>query len=144
MVGPGKPIDTDRWHVVCFNALGSCKGSTGPASTNPATGELYRLAFPELSIEDGADAAHAVIRALGIERLACLIGNSMGGMKALAFLTRHPGIARSHITLSGAARSLPFAIAIRTLTCAQIRLNLQWNVDDSKDTHTTATGMTQR
>src|SRR3546814_2616946 len=90
MVGPGKPIDTDRWHVVCFNALGSCKGSTGPASTNPATGELYRLAFPEMSIEDGADAAHAVIRALGIERLACLIGNSMGGMNALAFLTRHP------------------------------------------------------
>src|SRR3546814_19906371 len=93
MVGPGKPSDTDRWHVVCFNALGSCKGSTGAASTNPATGELYRLAFPEMSIEDGADAAHAVIRALGIERLACLIGNSLGGMNARAFPTRHPGIA---------------------------------------------------
>lgn len=57
MVGPGKPIDTNRWFVVCVNSLGSCKGSTGPASINPATGELYRLEFPELSVEDGADAA---------------------------------------------------------------------------------------
>src|SRR6478672_13800907 len=57
MVGPGKPIDTDRWFVVCVNSLGSCKGSTGPASIDPATGTLYRLAFPELSVEDGADAA---------------------------------------------------------------------------------------
>src|SRR3546814_20398521 len=140
MVGPGKPIDTDRWHVVCFNALGSCKGSTGPASTNPATGELYRLAFPELSIEDGADAAHAVIRALGIERLACLIGNSMGGMNALAFLTRHPGIARSHINISGAARALPFSIALRSLQREAIRLDPPWNESDSDDTHSPESG----
>ena len=57
MLGPGKPIDTDRWFVVCVNSLGSCKGSTGPASVNPATGALYRLDFPDLSIEDGANAA---------------------------------------------------------------------------------------
>ena len=57
MVGPGKPIDTDRWFVVCVNSLGSCKGSTGPASIDPATGEPYRLDFPELSIEDVANAA---------------------------------------------------------------------------------------
>ncbi|MGH8028584.1 MAG: alpha/beta fold hydrolase, partial [Arenimonas sp.] len=86
MVGPGKPIDTDRWFVVCVNSFGSCKGSTGPASIDPATGELYRLSFPDLAIEDGADAAFACIESLGIERLACVIGNSMGGMTALAFL----------------------------------------------------------
>ncbi|KAG1173220.1 hypothetical protein G6F35_016779 [Rhizopus arrhizus] len=84
MVGPGKPIDTDRWFVVCVNSLGSCKGSTGPASLNPATGEPYRLDFPELSIEDGARAAIEVVRALGITQLACVVGNSMGGMTALA------------------------------------------------------------
>ena len=93
MVGAGKPIDTDRWFVVCVNSLGSCKGSTGPASINPATGETYRLDFPELSIEDGADAAVAVVHGLGIERLACVVGNSMGGMTALALLQRHPGLA---------------------------------------------------
>src|SRR4249919_1717339 len=77
MLGPGKPIDTDRWFVVCVNSFGSCKGSTGPASIDPATGATYRLTFPDLSIEDGAEAAQAAVRALGIERLACVIGNSM-------------------------------------------------------------------
>src|SRR5690606_17718536 len=127
MLGPGKPIDTDRWHVVCINPLGSCKGSTGPASVDPQRGEPYRLAFPELSIEDGADAGRAVLRALGIERLACVVGNSMGGMNALAFLARHPGIANAHINISGAARALPFSIAIRSLQREAIRLDRNWN-----------------
>jgi len=127
MLGPGKPIDTNRWFVVCVNSLGSCKGSTGPASIDPASGDLYRLAFPELSVEDGADAAAHVVRALGIERLACVIGNSMGGMTALALLQRHPGIASSHINISGAARALPFSIAIRSLQREAIRLDPNWN-----------------
>lgn len=126
MLGPGKPIDTDRWFVVCVNTLGSCKGSTGPASVNPATGEPYRLDYPPLSIEDCADAAASVVRALGIERVACVIGNSMGGMVALAFLLRHPGLARAHINISGAARALPFSIAIRSLQREAIRLDPEW------------------
>jgi homoserine O-acetyltransferase len=108
MLGPGKPIDTDRWFVLCVNSLGSCKGSTGPASVNPATGGLYRLDFPALSIEDVADAAHAVVRSLGIERLACLIGNSMGGMTALAFLQRHPGARARTSTCPAALRPCRF------------------------------------
>jgi homoserine O-acetyltransferase len=127
MIGPGKPIDTDRWYVVCANSLGSCKGSTGPASINPATGDIYRLDFPELSVEDGADAAASLVRGLGIERLACVIGNSMGGMTALALLQRHPGIARAHINISGAPRALPFSIAIRSLQREAIRLDPNWN-----------------
>ena len=127
MIGPGKPIDTDRWFVVCVNALGSCKGSTGPASPDPATGEPYRLGFPELSIEDGADAAAALVRALGISQLACVVGNSMGGMMALALLARHPGIARGHVNICGAARALPFSIAIRSLQREAIRLDPLWN-----------------
>ncbi len=127
MLGPGKPIDTDRWFVVCVNSLGSCKGSTGPASIDPATGEPYRLAFPELSIEDIADAAAAVVRGLGIGRLACVIGNSMGGMTALSLLQRHPGIARAHINISGSARALPFSIAVRSLQREAIRLDPNWN-----------------
>lgn len=126
MLGPGKPIDTDRWFVICVNSLGSCKGSTGPASINPASGETYRLDFPDLSIEDVANAAAHVVKGLGIERLACVIGNSMGGMTALAVLLLHPGIARSHINISGAARALPFSIAIRSLQREAIRLDPNW------------------
>ena len=126
MLGPGKPIDTDRWFVVCVNPLGSCKGSTGAASPHPDDGQPYRLRFPDLSIEDGADAAAHLIRALGIERLHTAIGNSMGGMSALALLLRHPGITRRHINISGAARSLPFSIAIRSLQREAIRLDPHW------------------
>ncbi len=127
MIGPGKPIDTDRWFVICVNALGSCKGSTGPASLNPDTGETYRLDYPDLSIEDGADAAAALVRGLGIEQLACLIGTSMGAMSALAFLSRHHGVARNHINICGAARALPFSIAIRSLQREAIRNDPDWN-----------------
>lgn len=127
MLGPGRYIDTHRWFVVCVNTLGSCKGSTGPASIDPASGEPYRLDFPQLSIEDAADAAYEVIRALGIESLACVIGNSMGGMTSLAFLLRHPGAARTHINISGSAQALPFSIAIRSLQREAIRLDPNWN-----------------
>lgn len=126
MLGAGKAIDTERWFVVCVNPLGSCKGSTGAASPHPDDGEPYRLRFPDLSIEDGADAAAHLVRALGITRLDTVIGNSMGGMSALALLLRHPGIARRHVNISGSARSLPFSIAIRSLQREAIRLDPQW------------------
>ncbi len=141
MVGPGKPIDTDRWFVICVNSLGSCKGSTGPASINPASGEPYRLDFPELSVEDGARAAHEVVRALGVERLACIIGNSMGGMTALAYLLLHPGAARTHINISGSAQALPFSIAIRSLQREAIRLDPAWNQGRYDDEHYPESGM---
>lgn len=126
MLGAGKAIDTDRWFVVCVNPLGSCKGSTGAASPHPDDGTPYRLRFPDLSIEDGADAAAHLVRGLGITRLDTVIGNSMGGMSALALLLRHPDIARRHINISGSARSLPFSIAIRSLQREAIRLDPRW------------------
>jgi len=141
MLGPGKAIDSKRWYVICVNSLGSCKGSTGPASINPATGEPYRLDFPELSIEDIADAAAHVIRTLGISQLACVIGNSMGGMTALALLARHPGITRGHINIAGAARALPFSIAIRSLQREAIRLDPNWNQGHYEDTCYPESGM---
>ena len=133
MLGHGKPIDTDRWFVICVNSLGSCKGSTGPASIDPMTGQTYRLSFPDLSVEDGADAAMHVVRSLGVVRLACVIGNSMGGMVALSLLQRFPGTAHSHINISGAARALPFSIAIRSLQREAIRLDPNWNNGDYTD-----------
>lgn len=127
MVGPGKPIDTDYWHVICVNSLGSCKGSTGPASIHPETGQPYRLDFPALSIEDIADAAAVTVRAIGIEKLACVIGTSMGGMTSLALLLRHPGLARSLINISGARSAQAFSIAIRSLQREAIRRDPWWN-----------------
>jgi len=141
MIGPGKHIDTNRWFVICANTLGSCKGSTGPADANPATGEAYRLDFPELTLEDAANASHELVRSLGIDRLACLLGNSMGGMTALAYLVQHPGSVRAHISISTAPQAQPFAIAIRSLQREAIRLDPNWNNGDYDDAHYPEAGM---
>jgi homoserine O-acetyltransferase/O-succinyltransferase len=141
MLGPGKHIDTRRWFVICVNTLGSCKGSTGAASVNPASGEAYRLDFPELTLEDAANAAKALVDALGISQLACLLGNSMGGMTALAYLALHPGSVRSHISISTAPQAQPFAIAIRSLQREAIRLDPQWNNGHYSDEHYPEAGM---
>ncbi len=133
MIGPGKPIDTDRWFVICANSLGGCKGSTGAASANPATGKTYRLDFPELSIEDIANSAHALVQGLGIAQLAGVIGCSMGGMTALAYSLLHPRSARAMINVSGSVQSLPFSIAIRSLQREAIRLDPNWNEGEYTD-----------
>ena len=141
MLGPGKPIDTTRWFVICANSLGSCKGSTGPASIDPSTGNVYKLKFPELALEDIANASYELVRHLGIERLACLIGNSMGGMSALGYLVNHPGSVRAHISISTAPQAQPFAIAIRSLQREAIRLDPNWNNGDYDDTRYPEAGM---
>ena len=110
MIGPGKPIDTDRNFVVCVNSLGSCKGSTGPASINPRTGNQYRLSFPDLSIKDIAAGGKLVLDALGIERLRVLIGASMGGMSGLALMRQAPAIARHFLAISTACAMLAAAL----------------------------------
>jgi homoserine O-acetyltransferase/O-succinyltransferase len=127
MLGPDKAIDSTRWFIICVNSLGSDKGSTCPASTDPATGEPYRLSFPELSLEDVANAAQPMVASLGIDKLACLIGCSMGGMSALAYMVLHPGSVRAHISVDTAPQAQPFAIAIRSLQREAIRLDPHWN-----------------
>ena len=126
MVGPDKPIDTNRYFVVCVNSLGSCFGSTGPASINPATGQPYRLSFPMLCLEDIANAGHAVIESLGVSRLHAVVGASMGGMTALAYAMLHPDAATGVVLISSAARSLPFSIAVRSLQREMVRSDPAW------------------
>jgi homoserine O-acetyltransferase/O-succinyltransferase len=126
MVGPDKPIDTNRYFVVCVNSLGSCFGSTGPASVNPDTGERYRLSFPVLCVEDIARGGMEVVRSLGIASLFATVGASMGGMTALAFCLLYPGLSRALVSISSAARSLPFAIALRSLQREMIRRDAAW------------------
>lgn len=126
MVGPGKPIDTNRFFVICVNSLGSCFGSTGPASENPDTGEPYRLSFPVLHVEDIANAGAAVLDHIGIDRLYAVLGASMGGMSALAFALLYPQRTRALVSISSASRSLPFSIAIRSLQREIIRRDPAW------------------
>lgn len=115
VIGPGKPVDTNEHYVICINSLGSCKGSTGPASVNPKTGKIYRLSFPDLVIQDIASSAYLVLESLGIEQLRALIGPSMGGMSCLALMQQKSDIARHFLAISTAARAEPFAISIRSL-----------------------------
>jgi len=126
MIGPDKPIDTNRYFVVCINSLGSCFGSTGPASINPATGETYRLTFPMLSVEDIAKAGAALLDHLGITQLHTVLGCSMGGMTALAFAMLHPQRAAGLVSISSASRSLPFSIALRSLQRELVRSDATW------------------
>src|SRR3982074_2809032 len=90
MVGPGRPLDTDRYFIICSNVIGGCMGSTGPASTNPATGKGWGLDFPIITIPDMVRAQAMLLDRLGIYTLLCVIGGSMGGMQALQWTAAYP------------------------------------------------------
>src|SRR5579859_923663 len=109
MLGPGKSIDTERFHVVCVNSLGSCFGSTGPASMDPRSGKPYGPAFPTLTLEDIAAAAHHLLQQLGIPRPRVVMGPSMGGMSALAYTLMYPDGADVLVSISSAVHSEPFS-----------------------------------
>jgi len=126
MIGPGKPIDTNRFFVICINSLGSCFGSTGPASIDAATGQRYRLTFPKLSVEDIVAAGRQACRALGIEHVHTVAGASLGGMDAMAYALMYPGTYRDLISLSAAASATPFSIALRSIQRDMIRADPQW------------------
>ncbi|HEX2494769.1 MAG TPA: homoserine O-acetyltransferase, partial [Steroidobacter sp.] len=126
MIGPGRPIDTRRFFVICVNSLGSPFGSTSPSSINPATGEPYRLTFPVLTVEDIARAGHEVVASLGVAKLAAVVGPSLGGMTVLAYCALFPNQARAVVSISATARSRPFSIALRSLQREIIRRDPAW------------------
>lgn len=126
MIGPDAALDTRRYFVLCVNSLGSCFGSTGPASIDPATGRRYRLDFPELAVEDIARAGFEAARALGIERLHTVAGASLGGMVVAAFAAVLPRAARHLISISGSGAASPFAIALRSVQREAILRDPDW------------------
>ena len=102
LVGPGKPLDTDRFFVIGVNNLGSCFGSTGPLSINPATSQPWGADFPVVTVEDWVDAQARLLDALGITQLAAVLGGSLGGMQALSWTLRYPDRLRECIAVATA------------------------------------------
>ena len=101
MIGPGKPIDTDRFFVVVANNPGGCHGTTGPSSVNPSTGRQYGPEFPKVRVEDWVEAQVRLAEHLGIKRIAAVVGGSIGGMQALSWSVRHPGMVRNAVIIAG-------------------------------------------
>lgn len=111
MVGPGKPIDTSRYFVICSNVLGGCQGSSGPGSIHPKTGKPYNLDFPKLTVQDMVKAQSLLIDSLGIDCLHAVIGGSMGGMQTLQWAIDFPERVGRYIALATGARHTAQAIA---------------------------------
>ncbi len=121
MIGPGAALDTDRLHVICVNSLGSCFGSSGPTTINPATGDRYGNQFPEVSIEDIAAGGVAVLEHLGIDKVEVVLGPSLGGSAVLAFAAIYPDRARRLISISGTMAASAHAIALRSIQREAVR-----------------------
>ncbi|MGJ3244022.1 MAG: homoserine O-acetyltransferase MetX [Opitutales bacterium] len=130
MVGPGKPIDTRRFFVLCANCIGGCQGSVGPSSTNPATGKPYGLDFPAVTIGDMVVAQARLLDHLGIERLHAVIGGSMGGMQALEWAIRFPRRVAHCIGLATTARQGTQAIAFNEVGRSAIMQDPEWRGGD--------------
>ena len=120
MVGPGKPVDTTRFFVVGVNNLGSCFGSTGPASINPATVKPWGSDFPIVTVEDWVDAQARLADYLGIERFAAVMGGSLGGMQALSWAIRYPKRIRNALVIAAAPNLSAQNIAFNEVARAAI------------------------
>ena len=130
MIGPGKPIDTNKYFVVVSNCLGGCQGSTGPSSTNPATGKPYGLDFPLLSISDMVAAQKRLVDFLEIPKLHCLVGGSMGGMQVLQWMIDYPGFVKKALPMATTARQSAQAIAFNEVGRSAIMQDPEWENGD--------------
>jgi homoserine O-acetyltransferase len=129
MVGPGKPIDTGRFHVICANVIGSCMGSTGPASP-AADGKPQGMRFPVITIRDMVRAQVALLDALGVERLHAVVGGSMGGMQALSFAANFPGRTARVLTIAASARHSAQNIAFHEVGRQAVMADPNWQNGD--------------
>lgn len=127
MVGSGKGIDTDRYFVICCNILGSCMGSTGPASINPATNKPYGLDFPMVTIGDMVNSQKQLLDYLGVRKLHSVVGGSVGGMQVLEWCVRFPSMVRSAIPIATTMRHSALAIAFNEVARQAIMADPNWN-----------------
>ncbi|HVZ91935.1 MAG TPA: homoserine O-acetyltransferase [Rhizomicrobium sp.] len=126
MVGPGRPIDTERYFVICANAIGGCMGTTGPADADPATGKPFGLSFPLVTLRDMARLQALLLDALGVERLLCVTGGSMGGMQALEWAALFPDRVASSMPIATAARHTAQNIALHEIGRQAIMADPDW------------------
>jgi len=126
MVGSGKPIDTDRYFVICVNVLGGCMGTTGPASTDPQTGEAYALNLPVITVRDMVRAQAKLLDRLGIETLFSVAGGSMGGMQVLQWAATYPDRVFSALPIAAAARHSSQNIAFHEVGRQAVMADPEW------------------
>ncbi len=126
MIGPGKAFDTNRYWVICSNIIGGCKGSTGPSAINPAKDKPYGLDFPIITVGDMVRAQRRLIDHLGIERLLCTAGGSMGGFQALEWTLRYPDRVAAAISIASSARLSAQAIAFNAVGRNAIIRDPEW------------------
>jgi homoserine O-acetyltransferase len=130
MVGPGRPIDTDRYFVICSNVLGGCSGSTGPCSPDPRTGRPYGLSFPGITIGDMVAAQKELLAHLDIDRLLAVIGGSIGGMQVLEWCRRYPEMVAAAVPIATTTRHSAMAIAFNEVARQAIMADPHWRQGD--------------
>ncbi|WP_028643495.1 homoserine O-acetyltransferase MetX [Nocardioides sp. URHA0020] len=126
MIGPGKAFDTDHYYVVSTNLLGGCSGTTGPSSTDPATGAAYGADFPVITVADMVRVERAFLDVLGIERLAAVAGGSLGGMQALEWAVSHPDQVDSIVVIASTHALHPQGVAWNAIAREAIRADPDW------------------
>ncbi|MCD9622314.1 homoserine O-acetyltransferase MetX [Rhabdothermincola salaria] len=133
LIGPGRPLDTDRWFVVCPNVLGGCQGSTGPASLDPATGAPYGSSFPVVTVRDMVRTQAALADQLGVTRWLSVIGGSMGGMQALEWGVMFPDRVASVVAIATTVAASAQQIALSSVQRSAIALDPAWRGGDYYD-----------
>ncbi len=126
MIGPGKPLDTEKYFIVCSNVIGGCKGSTGPMSINSSTGKPYNLSFPVVTIGDMVKAQKKLVDHLGIKKLLTVIGGSMGGMQVLEWTIKYPEMVASAIPMATSSRLSAQSIAFDEVGRQAIYADANW------------------
>jgi homoserine O-acetyltransferase/O-succinyltransferase len=127
LIGPGKALDTTQYFIICSNVIGGCKGSTGPWSTNPATNKPYALDFPMITIADMVEAQRHLVDHLGIDKLLCVIGGSMGGMQTLHWAAVYPDRVLAAIPIATALKHSPQQIAFNEVIRQSIMADPAWH-----------------
>lgn len=125
-IGPGKPMDSNRFFIVSLNNIGSCFGSTGPTSTNPATGEAWGAQFPPLRARDWVESQKLLMEKLGIDRWAAVIGGSLGGMQAMRWSLEHPDKVANSIVIASSMRLSAQNIAFNEIARRAIKSDPQF------------------
>ncbi|KIW98429.1 homoserine O-acetyltransferase [Cladophialophora bantiana CBS 173.52] len=126
-IGPGAPLDTNKYFVICTNVIGGCYGSTGPSSIDPSDGRRYATRFPILTMDDMVRAQARLLDGLHIDKLYASVGASMGGMQSLAFGVHFPDRVGKIVSISGCARSHPYSIAMRHTQRQVLMMDPNWN-----------------